>query len=348
MRGLPLVVIGSLLLAANACGAPVEQSSSATVATEYADSVSLVTIATTTSSSSLPPETVEVTTTTALDAMTRHWLYPSSDPPGVHLIYAQRQVIPDCGMIDCGLMRAIATLVYDSNGPTERRLQITQSSPSHGFTSDAPPPTDALDTAPERSVGYRSVRVVEGVGDVRAAWTEPDGDVVRVDSVGLAWDEVAVIIGGLQPVDPAVWPTVEWPPIVEPCVVPASQIAPTTPDGWQRFVLQARPAGNCDPGPILVISLVRPGRLVTITLDSAGVPAPLGDPVVINGNKGVLSVSAMADGTPTASITIDIGGVPVEAHGTADKDQLMAIIASFHQLDATEWADIVNSVVQAP
>jgi hypothetical protein len=186
------------------------------------------------------------------------------------------------------------------------------------------------------------------VGDVRAAWTEPDGDVVRVDSVGLAWDEVAVIIGGLQPVDPAVWPTVDWPPIVEPCVVPASQIAPTTPDGWQRFVLQARPAGNCDPGPILVISLVRPGKLVTITLDSAGVPAPPGDPVVINGNKGFLSVSAMADGTPTASIIIDIGGVPVEAHGTVDKDQLVAIIASFHQLDATEWADIVSSVVQPP
>jgi hypothetical protein len=347
MRGLPLVVIGSLLFLASACGAPFEQNASATVATDSADPVPPTIIESTTTSSSLPPGTVEATTTTAPDAMTKHWLYPSSDPPGVHLIYALRQVVPDCGMIDCGLMRAIATLVYESNDPTERRLQITQSSRSHGFTS-APPPTDALDTAPERSVGDRSVRVVEGVGDVRAAWTEPDGDVVRVDSVGLAWDELAAMIGGLQPVDPAAWPTVEWPPTIGPCVDASSQIAPTTPDGWQRFVLQARPTGNCDPGPILVISLVRPGKLVTITLDSAGVPAPLGDPVMINGNKGFLSVSAMADGTPTASITIDIGGVPVEAHGTADKDQLVAIIASFHQLDATEWADIVSSVVQPP
>ena len=216
MRGLPLIAIGSLLLATSACGAPLEQGASATVAPDSANTVLPVTIESTTSSSSLPPETVEVTTTTASDAMTKQWLYPSSD---------------------------------SSSGP---------------------------------------------------------------------------------------------------CVESGSQIAPTTPDGWQRFVLQARPAGNCDQGPILMMSLVRPGKLVTITLDGAGVPTPPGDPVVINGNKGFVSVSTMADGTPTASISIDIGAVPVEAHGMVDKDQLVAIIASFHTLDATEWADLVNSVVQPP
>jgi hypothetical protein len=132
-----------------------------------------------------------------------------------------------------------------------------------------------------------------------------------------------------------------------PCVDASSQIAPTTPDGWQRFVLHARPAGNCGPGPILMMSLVLPGKLVTITIPGVG-GEPLGDPVVINGNTGFLSVSAMADGTPTASISINVGGVSVEAHGTVDKDQLVAIIASLHPLDDAGWADLVNSVVQAP
>jgi hypothetical protein len=70
--------------------------------------------------------------------------------------------------------------------------------------------------------------------------------------------------------------------------------------------------------------------------------------VVINGDKGYVSGSTMADGTPTASIIIDIGAVPVEAHGMVDKDQLVAIIATFHQLDDAEWAEVVSSVVQPP
>ena len=91
-----------------------------------------------------------------------------------------------------------------------------------------------------------------------------------------------------------------------------------------------------------------PGKLVTITIAGGGGVVPLGDHVVINGDNGFLSVSAMADGTPSASISIDVGGVPVEAHGMVDKDQLVAIIASFHPLDEAEWADLVSSVVQAP
>jgi hypothetical protein len=258
-------------------------------------------------------------------------------------------------MTDCGLTIAIATLAYDSTGATERRLRITQSSPPHAATtSDAPTPTDLLDSAPERLAGDRRVRVLEGVSDIRAAWTEPDGDAVHIESAGVSWDELAVIIGGLTPIDPAAWPTIELPPSLGPCVEPRSQIAPTTPDGWRRFVLQARPAGNCDQGPILTMSLVLPGtpagpgKLVTITIAGGGDAVPLGDPVVINGTTGYISLSAMADGTPSASISIDIGGVPVEAHGTVDKDQLVAIVASIRPFDETEWADLVNSVVQPP
>ena len=359
MRGSPLllVALGSLLRATTACGAPVEQNARASPSTDLTNSVATVAPVTTesTTSSSQPPETVAVTTTTAPDAMTKRWLYPSSDPRGMHLISAQRQVIPDCGMTDCGLTMAIATLDYDSNGTTERRFRITQSSPPHAATtSDAPTPPDLLDSAPERSAGDRRVRVVEDSGDIRAAWTEPDGDVVHVESVGIGWDDLAVIIGGLRPIDPAAWPTVTPPPPMNPCVAASSQIAPTTPDGWQRFVLQARPAGSCDPGPILTMSLVLPGtaagpgKLVTLTIAGGGGAVPLGDNVVINGDNGFVSVSAMADGTPSASISIDVGGVSVEAHGTVDKDQLVAIIASFHRLDEAEWADLVSSVVKAP
>ena len=258
-------------------------------------------------------------------------------------------------MTDCGLTMATSALAYDSNGTTERRLEITQTSPTHGLTSDAPAPPDVLDTAPERPAGDRRVRVVEGAGNIGAAWTEPDGDVVHVESLGVGWDELAVIIGGLRPIDPADWPTVTSPPRIGPCVIAGTQIAPTTPDGWRRFVLKARSTGNCDQGPVLMMSLVLPGtaagpgKLVTITVDAWGsATSALGDPVVINGNKGVLSVSAMADGTPSASISIDIGGVPVEAHGMVDKDQLVAVVASFHPLDDAEWADLVNSVVPAP
>ncbi len=352
-----LVAIGSSLFAVTACGAPVEPGAVASPASEPAASfatVAFATVESTTTTASLPPDTVAVTTTTAPDAMTKRWLFPSSDPPGMHLIGAQRQVVPDCGMTDCGLTMAIATLAYDSSGTTERRFRMTQSSPPHAATtSDAPAPPDLLDSAPERSAGDRRVRVVEGAGDIRVAWTEPDGDIVRVDSMGISWDDLAAIIGGLQPIDPSAWPTVT-PTAAGFCVDASSQIAPTTPDGWQRLVLQARPAGNCDEGPILTMSLVLPGtaagtgKLVTITIGGAGVPIPLGDPVVINGTTGYVNLSTMADGTASASISIDIGGVAVEAHGTVDEDQLVAIVASFHPLDATEWAALVNSVVQPP
>ena len=238
MRGSPLllVALGSLLLATTACGAPVEQNAAQSPATDLTNSVTTVepvTTQSTTTSSSLPRETVAVTTTTAPDAMTRRWLYPSSDPQGMHLISAPRQTSP-CG-IDCDAVVASATLVYYTDDTTTRRsLGIVQS-----MLSQSPGPPDSLDNAPERVAGDRHVRVVEGAGDIRAAWTEPDGDVVHVESVGIGWDELAVIIGGLETIDPAAWPTVTPPPTMGFCVDASSRIAPTTPDGWQRFVLQA-------------------------------------------------------------------------------------------------------------
>jgi hypothetical protein len=146
---------------------------------------------------------------------------------------------------------------------------------------------------------------------------------------------------------------IEVAPVFTTCVDATTQLAPSTPPGWQQFVLQAQPTGACGQPIFLMMSLVlpsgtsAPGTLVTIvTSPAGGAPAQAGEPVVIDGYTGTLQQSTMADGQPANIINIVLDAVAVDAHGSADVETLTAIVAGMHLVSDAEWAALVSSVQQ--
>ena len=342
------LVPGALVcaLVVTSCGAPVASSDQALV-----ESGASTTSALTTTSAAIT--STDVTPTTSAVGIER-WLVPPSDPPGLHLAEAHRDVVSDCGVSDCGMTVATATLQYYTDDPaTTRSLRIVQSRPRSG---EYPP--EQIDDAPERPAGARLVRVIESSDieplPITAAWEEPGGNKVWVDALGISWDELAVILGGLEPIDTDAFPIVEAQLPPTRCVDAQSQLAPTfLPPGWQRFVLAAAPTGACGPPTILLMSVVlsgtadAPGTLVTIGT-SFGPITTSGEPMDINGVTGYLQEFTSPDGQPAGSVSMMINGVAVDAHGTIDSARLIEIVASIRPFDDAEWAALVESVQQPP
>ncbi len=284
------------------------------------------------------------------DPLTISWMVPSVPPPALRLSEARREAVAECGpTLDC--MRSVpsATLAYEPEDPASgRHLQIAQTWPR--------PDNVFLGLLPggvERTMAGRTVLATEaGEGAFRwiqVTWTEDNDLVVDINAFGITWDELTSIVDTLAVTDPSAWPTP--PPAPGRCVDATTRYAPALiPAGWERVVLQAQPSGTCDVEPYLFMSLVLPGTaagpgtLVTIVTTPFSTPLPAGEPITINGNDGTLVVGTMGDGTPTSAITLRIGVVAVDAHGTADVATLRSIVESIELFDDAEWAQLVSEV----
>jgi hypothetical protein len=336
------VAIGCIVLVAIDCGsvaAPSEQPA----ATEQQPATTAQQPTTTTTMQ-------QPATTTDKRTASTTWLVPSPPPALLRLVDATLARAADCGMADdCAQTVETASLTYDTDDLTVRRsLHVVQSRPKAGTYEPQP-----VDSAPQRAVGARRVHVIETAefGTIEAAWTEPTGDDVRIDALGIEWVDLAAIIDDLRPVDEAVWPGVDTQEPIGRCVDTRSQLAPTViPPGWQTFVLQAQPTGSCGQYPFLMMSLVLPGStdgpgiLVTITASPASEATPQpGEPVVVNGQTGTLQEFTTADGQVARSISVVFDTVAVEAHGNVDSDQLVAIVAGMQPVSDAEWEALVSS-----
>ena len=330
------VALGSIVLVASGCGSVAAPADEPTTTGQH-------------------PTTTEQPTTTEDRAASTTWLVPSTPPPLLRLVDASIAQAADCGLADdCAATVATASLTYDTDDPAlHRSLHIVQSRP-RAETPQAQP----IDNAPQRAVGTRSVHVIEtgDFGVIEAAWTEPTGDLVRIEALGIDWPDLAAIIGDLQPIDEALWPGIDTQEPIGRCVDARSQRAPTViPPGWQSFVLQAQPSGSCGQYPFLMVSLVLPGSpdapgiLVTITTSSVSEVTPQpGEPVVVDGQTGTIQEFTTADGQLASSINIVLDTVAVDAHGNVDSDQLVAIVAGMQPVSDNDWAALVSSVAQPP
>lgn len=275
------------------------------------------------------------------------WLVPTNVPPGLRLIVARRELTGEChgAADDCAATAASAQLRYES---TDWRVTRTL---SMGELRPTTPPdlADPIETAPVRPAGPRTVHVIAGRAgpgnQIEARWNEPTGIAVQISATGLSWDVVAAYIGALAANDPASFTEVDVPPSNEPCVGPTLQMAPTpTPDGWNRFVLDARPTGSCGTGLLLMMSFVlpgtidQPGTLVTIVTQPAtdSTPASMtGEPATVGPYRATVE---------TSRLYVLAGDVVVDIHGNATTEQLRAIAETIRPLDDAEWAELVAAI----
>jgi len=277
------------------------------------------------------------------------WLAPTSSPRGLRLVGATLGLVPGCGPEDnCEVLAPGARLVYDTDDlAVARSAQVTQSIPDPRSVD----PATFGDL--ERRIGGRDVTMRDFGDDSVVAeltWTEPNGIVVTIGTLGLTADDLDALVASFQPTEPDQWPASE---VLEPlrrCVDETTRYAPTLiPEGWNRVVLDAQPTGTCDVDSFLWMSLVEPGTMVNLTVaPSTRASEQPGDTIMINGRPAVLDTVEDSNGMPQSSIDMRIGPVTVSAHGNVTPEVLGEIMSSVGPIGETEWSQLVDEIATEP
>ena len=203
-----------------------------------------------------------------------------------------------------------------------------------------------------RTLGQRSVDVAErtvGGREVFAAqWTEPDGVVITIDTVGLSWSEVEASINAMRSVDDAEFGRLHPVALPASCVDADRLLAPTwAPPDLQRFVLSMRPLGSCGDAPLLTVSFAAPGRLITIT--SSPVGTSWDDGPVENWDGRAVTVVSTPDQRASRQVSFVDHEVLVRISATGITDEeLHHAVAAVQPVDAAGWQQLIDAVVVEP